>query len=98
MDTLLFIQSKLLGKGFFTHITDIRMLSSMYTVVYCEVTLKIETFTTQTAGIWIVIIMHEHMFFQGSQVKEQHITHITVIWSLLTMYDFMLLPVFLNGK
>jgi len=98
MDTLLFIQSKLLGKGFFTHITDVRTLSSMYTVVYCEVTLKIETFTTQSAEIWIVIIMPEHTFFQSPQVKERHITHITVIWSLLTTYDFMLLPMFPNGK
>ena len=68
MDTLLFIQSKLLGKEFITHNTDVWTLSSMYTVVYCEVTLKIETFTTQTAEIWIVIVTPEHMFFQSPQV------------------------------
>ena len=49
--------------------------------------LKIETFTTQTAEIWTVIVTPEHTFFQNPQVKERHITHITVMWSLLTMYD-----------
>jgi len=87
MDTMLFIQSKLLGKEFITHNTDVRTLSSLYMIVYCEGTLKIETFTTQTAEIWIVIVTPEHTFFPSPQVKERHITHITVMWSLLTMYD-----------
>jgi len=98
MDTLLFIQSKLLGRGFITHITEVRALSSKYMVGYCEVTLKTETFTTQTAGIWIVIIMPEHMFFQSLQVTEQHITHITVIRSFISMCDFMMLRIVSKGK
>jgi hypothetical protein len=38
------------------------------------------------------------MSFPSPQVTEQHITHITVIWLLVSMNDFMLLPIFLNGK
>jgi len=98
METLMSIQSTPLGKGFITHITYVRTLSSMYTVVYCQVTLTTETFTTQNAGIWIVIIVPEHMSFQRIQGTKRHITHITVIWSLLSMRDFMPLQIILRNK
>jgi hypothetical protein len=98
MDMLMFSQSSLLDKGLITHITDIRMISSMYTGVFCEVTLKTETFTTQNAGIWVVIIMPEHMFFHSFQLTEQHISHITMIQSLLSMHDFRTLPIVSKGK
>jgi hypothetical protein len=70
----------------------------MYTHVFCEATLTNKTFTTQNAGIWIGIIVSEHMSFQSPQATERHITHITVIWSLLSMCDFMMFPIILNGK
>jgi len=92
------IQSTPLAKGVITHITDVRTLSSMYTFMFSQVTLRTKTFTTQNAGIWIVIIVPEHMSFQSHLVTERHITNITVIWSLLSMNDFVLRPVFFNSK
>jgi len=98
MDMVIKIQSTPLGKGVITHITDVRTLSSMYTFVFSQVTFKTKTFTTQNKGKWIVIIMPGHMFLQSPQVTERHITHITPIWSLISMNDFMLLPISFNGK
>jgi hypothetical protein len=64
------LQNTLRNKPFFTHITDVRTLSSMYTVVFSQFALKTETFTTQITGKWIVIIVPEHMLFQTLQVME----------------------------
>ena len=70
MDSLMSIQSTPLAKGLITYITDVRTLSSMYTVVFCEATPTTETLTTQITGKWIIIIMPEHMFFQSTQLTE----------------------------
>jgi len=42
--------------------------------------------------------MPEHMFFQSLQVTEQHITHITVTWSFISMHDFMVIKIVLKDK
>jgi hypothetical protein len=73
------LQTLLTIEGLLTHITDVRTLCRMHTHVFCQATLKTKTFTTQITGIWIVIIMLEHMFFQSIQVTERNITHFTVI-------------------
>ena len=86
------------NKPLFTHITDVRTLSSMYTHVFCQFAPKTETFTTQITEIWIVIVMLELMFFQSLQVLERLITNITEIRSLLSMNDFMTLHIVLKGK
>jgi hypothetical protein len=42
--------------------------------------------------------MPEQTSFQSTQVMERHVTYITVIWSLLHMFHFILLQIMLNGK
>ena len=42
--------------------------------------------------------MAEIMFCNSIQLTARHITHIPVLWSLLSMNDFMVLQIFLNGK
>jgi hypothetical protein len=42
--------------------------------------------------------MLEHVSFQSHQVLERHIAYITVMWTFLSMQNFMPFPIILSGK
>jgi len=83
--TLMSFRTTLMGKGFIKHVTYVRTLFSMYRFVGCHFILTLEAFTTQITGTRIIIILPQIIFGHIFQVTERHITHITVIWSLLSM-------------
>ena len=77
MNALMSLQSTLLSKGLMTHITEIRVLPTMYTLVHSQSTRNSESFTTEVTTISMLFTVHRKMFLEVTQINERPAAHIT---------------------